>query len=169
MEWAYDCSKFSGYWWWKSEWNIVPGSDRVCRVNPVFCIQRNQQSDRPKRTLVSPLKSWNQGLHSSIKAATVIRRYRGMLASGAWIAGHRARHRLESVVRNYKRNPHRSPSIGYSVLAVVCCRSVCGPADFWAGGARWAHLGELFELEFDQARGPCRHIGATEYQSGVMT
>jgi hypothetical protein len=35
----------------------------------------NQQSDRPRRTLVSPLKSWKQGLHSSIEAATVIRRY----------------------------------------------------------------------------------------------
>ena len=46
-------------------------------LNPVFCLQRNQQSDRPRRTLVSPLKSWNQGLYPSIEAAIATRRYGG--------------------------------------------------------------------------------------------
>ena len=74
------CSKLSGRWRWECAGNIVPGSDCFCRLNSIFRIQRNRQSDRPQRTLVSPLKSWNQGLYSSIEAATVMRPVRWGLA-----------------------------------------------------------------------------------------
>jgi hypothetical protein len=84
----------------------------------------------------------------------VIRRYRGVLASGAWIAEHPPRHRLESAVRNYKRNPHWSPSIGYFVLPVAFCPTYVRPQTFGLVAVDGTHLGELFELEFDQARRP---------------
>jgi len=76
------CSNLPGRWRWKCAGNIVPGSDCFCRLNSILCLQRNRQGDRPQRTLVSPLKSWNQGLYSSIEAATVMRRCHGRV--GQW-------------------------------------------------------------------------------------
>jgi hypothetical protein len=63
---------FPAIGWRKPARNIVRASNRVCRSYPVFCIQGNRKSDRATRTAIPPLESWNQGLHTSIKAATVI-------------------------------------------------------------------------------------------------